>query len=95
MLRGLRGRTNTTTNSSSLEASTKTAQFYDKKFLLCDLCGFSPCLSAPSASSRRTANIRPQQTEGRSNRDPAAPYHRNVKKLSNRADHHAQRRKSL
>jgi hypothetical protein len=29
MLSGLRGRTNTTTSSSRLEGSTKTAQFYD------------------------------------------------------------------
>ena len=32
ILRGLRGRTSTTTSSPSLEGSTKTAQFYDNQF---------------------------------------------------------------
>ena len=74
MLRGLRGRTNTTTNSPGLEASAKTAQFYDIRFCI---ASFGEEIRA--VSRRRAASPQRKQGEGR-NYDPLLVLARKIVK---------------
>jgi hypothetical protein len=108
MFSGLRGRTNTTTSSPSLEDATKTAQFYDIRFCFASFAKPLPLkalkpLAAMVAKKFDSVfrlhslpvSSQRKQDEGRNYSCLLALARRIVKKLSNHQKLHAQRPKSL